>query len=141
MFVKSFRGKNTQIPLCCQDGVVCTEAGFFLPNASGVHLTVMQSCCGFLIRQGVIQSNSKKQVSIVFFYHCVMEQLHDPEIGIYTSFGIAAFCASQGRRRKLRVISDVSIDSALVTRLAELCTACQLDPVHLMDVVEDALAV
>ena len=81
-----------------------------------------------------------KQVIVVFFYHCVMERLHDPELGAYTSFGIAAFCASSGRHRQLRFISDVSLDSALVTRLAALCTACQLEPSQLMDVVEDALA-
>lgn len=76
----------------------------------------------------------------MFFYHCVMERLEDPELGAYTSFGIAAFCASSGRNRKLRFISDVSPDPALVERLAALCTAWQLEPSQLMDVVEDALA-
>lgn len=35
---------------------------------------------------------------------------------------------------------DISLDRAFVERLAEDCTRFQLDPVHLMDVAEDALA-
>ena len=42
--------------------------------------------------------------------------------------------------RKLRFISDVSVDPVRVLRLAARCTACQLDPSQLMDVVEDLLA-
>lgn len=38
------------------------------------------------------------------------------------------------------VISDVSVDPVRVLRLAARCTACQLDPSQLMDVVEDLLA-
>ena len=58
----------------------------------------------------------------------------------YTSFGIAAYSTSHGRHRKLRFISDVSVDPVRVLRLAARCTACQLDPSQLMDVVEDLLA-
>lgn len=76
----------------------------------------------------------------MFVYDCVMEQLHDPCIGTYTSFGIAAYSASQGRRRRVSFISDVSVDQNKVAQLAELCTAGQLEPCQLMDVVEDALA-
>ena len=45
-----------------------------------------------------------------------------------------------GRHRKLRFISDVSVDPVRVLRLAARCTAFQLDPSQLMDVVEDLLA-
>ena len=38
------------------------------------------------------------------------------------------------------VIHDVSTDWELVQRLAEACSRAQLDPVHLMDVVQDAVA-
>lgn len=40
----------------------------------------------------------------------------------------------------MRFISDVSVDPVRVLRLAARCTACQLDPSQLMDVVEDLLA-
>ena len=76
----------------------------------------------------------------MFLYDCVMERLHDPEIGVYTSFGIAAYTASNGRRRRVHFISDVSVDPVQVTQLAELCTREQLEPCQLLDAVEDALA-
>ena len=50
------------------------------------------------------------------------------------------YSTSHGRHRKLRFISDVSVDPVRVLRLAARCTACQLDPSQLMDVVEDLLA-
>ena len=39
----------------------------------------------------------------------------------------------------LAVISPFSDDRAAVERLARLCTAQQLDPVHLFDVIHDFL--
>lgn len=65
-----------------------------------------------------------------------MERLYHPACGAYTSFGIAAHSTSHERHRKLRFISDVSVDPVRVLRLA----ARQLDPSQLMDVVEDLLA-
>lgn len=82
------------------------------------------------------RGNFDREVIGVFWYHCVMERLYHPACGAYTSFGIAACSTSHGRHRKLRFISDVSVDP----RLAARCTACQLDPSQLMDVVEDLLA-
>ena len=86
------------------------------------------------------RDNFDREVIGVFWYHCVMERLYHPACGAYTSFGIAACSTSHGRHRKLRFISDVSVDPVRVLRLAARCTACQLDPSQLMDVVEDLLA-
>ena len=86
------------------------------------------------------RDNFDREVIGVFWYHCVMERLYHPACGAYTSFGIAACSTSHGRHRNLRFISDVSVDPVLVLRLAARCTACQLDPSQLMDVVEDLLA-
>lgn len=86
------------------------------------------------------RDNFDREVIDVFWYHCVMERLYHPACGAYTSFGIAACSTSHGRHRKLRFISDVSVDPVRVLRLAARCTACQLDPSQLMDVVEDLLA-
>ena len=86
------------------------------------------------------RDNFDREAIGVFWYHCVMERLYHPACGAYTSFGIAAYAASHGRHRKLRFISDVSVDPVRVLRLAARCTACQLDPSQLMDVVEDLLA-
>ena len=86
------------------------------------------------------RDNFDREVIGVFWYHCVMERLYHPACGAYTSFGIAAYSASHGRHQKLRFISDVSVDPVRVLRLAARCTACQLEPSQLMDVVEDLLA-
>lgn len=86
------------------------------------------------------RDNFDREVIGVFWYHCVMERLYHPACGAYTSFGIAACSTSHGRHRKLQFISDVSVDPVRVLRLAARCTACQLDPSQLMDVVEDLLA-
>lgn len=86
------------------------------------------------------RDNFDREAIGVFWYHCVMERLYHPACGAYTSFGIAAYSTSHGRHRKLRFISDVSVDPVQVLRLAARCTACQLEPSQLMDVVEDLLA-
>ena len=86
------------------------------------------------------RDNFDREVIGVFWYHCVMERLYHPACGAYTSFGIAAYSTSHGRHRKLRFISDVSVAPVQVLRLAARCTAFQLDPSQLMDVVEDLLA-
>jgi hypothetical protein len=99
---------------------VGSEPAFMQPFQSGV--TILREVIG------------------VFWYHCVMERLYHPACGAYASFGIAACSTSHGRHRKLRFISDVSVDPVRVLRLAARCTAYQLDPSQLMDVVEDLLA-
>ena len=82
----------------------------------------------------------------MFVYRCVMERQTCPEIGWYQSFGLAVYCSlavyctRPGSQVLLTALFDISLDRAFVERLAEDCTRFQLDPVHLMDVAEDALA-
>ena len=59
-------------------------------------------------------------MKIVYTYRVVCQKLSAPELGPY-------------------IISDVSWDRAFVVALARRCTAAQLDPCHLLDVVEDAI--
>ena len=73
-------------------------------------------------------------------FTCVMERQTCPEIGWYQSFGLAVYCTRPGSQVLLTALFDISLDRAFVERLAEDCTRFQLDPVHLMDVAEDALA-
>ena len=69
-----------------------------------------------------------------------MERQTCPEIGWYQSFGLAVYRTRPGSQVLLTALFDISLDRAVVERLAEDCTRFQLDPVHLMDVAEDALA-
>ena len=71
----------------------------------------------------------------MYLYLPVKEQLFHPDIGAYTSFGLAAFLAVQ----QLAFISDVSTDLALVQDLSQSCTDGQLEPIHLQDVILNSL--
>lgn len=59
---------------------------------------------------------------------------------VYTTYGILAARDLRGCQQVVQFISDVSLDRAFVEALARRCTAAQLDPCHLLDVVEDAIS-
>ena len=72
-------------------------------------------------------------------YIPVEEECFSPEIGPYRSFGIAAVRIAGGEEERLAYVADVSPDREMVAQLATSCTTAQLDPVHLIEVVLDAL--
>ena len=78
-------------------------------------------------------------MKIVYTYRVVCQKLSAPELGPYTTYGILAARDLRGCQQVVQFISDVSLDRALVEALARRCTAAQLDPCHLLDVVEDAI--
>lgn len=82
-------------------------------------------------------SGNRKKEDRNIQYIVVGEQRHTPELGIYRAYGIAAIQADQNRRAAY--VPDVSADWAFVSRLAERCTDGKLSPIHLRDVVMDAL--
>lgn len=77
-------------------------------------------------------------MKIVYTYRVVCQKLSAPELGPTLP---TAFCRAdlRGCQQVVQFISDVSLDRALVEALARRCTAAQLDPCHLLDVVEDAI--
>lgn len=75
----------------------------------------------------------------MFRYVCTPQQLCSEELGDYTSFGICAQEQVQGAWVQRSFVSDVSVRQQSAEDLARLCTEGQLDPAHLMDVVEDFL--
>ena len=72
-------------------------------------------------------------------YRIVKEELVSPYIGIYQTYGIAAFERIGETLAQRAFVSDVSIDETFAASLAERCTAAQLDPRQLEDVVRDEL--
>ena len=58
---------------------------------------------------------------------------------LHTPYGLLAETLIHGNWEIIAVTSDISLDKSLVERLAETCTRLQLDPIHLMDVVMDAI--
>ena len=79
-------------------------------------------------------------MKIVYTYRDVCQKLSAPELGPYTTYGILAARDLRGCQQVVQFISDVSLDRAFVEALARRCTAAQLDPCHLLDVVEDAIS-
>ena len=75
----------------------------------------------------------------MFRYISVSEELSSPILGQYHSFGIAAQQEVAGQWQVVCKVSDVSTDPVFVENLAARCTAGQLEPVHLLDIIEDAL--
>lgn len=85
-----------------------------------------------------------RSVTFIFRYALISEKLFSSELGRYRSFGIRAFRIRAFQKtecgwREVAFVSDVSTDRAAVEQLARRCTEGQLDPIHLLDVVEDAL--
>ena len=80
-----------------------------------------------------------RSVTFIFRYALISEKLFSSELGRYRSFGIRAFQKTECGWREVAFVSDVSTDRAAVEQLARRCTDGQLDPIHLLDVVEDAL--
>ena len=78
-------------------------------------------------------------MKIVYTYRVVCQKLSAPELGPYITYGILAARDLCGCQQVVQFISDVSLDRAFVEALARRCTAAQLDPCHLLDVVEDAI--
>lgn len=75
----------------------------------------------------------------MYIYHVMRQTMSRPELGQYISFGILALCVQFGCHQPLRYVADVSPDEHFVETLAARCTAQQLDPSQLLDVVEDAI--
>lgn len=62
------------------------------------------------------------------------------ELGRYTAFGIAAQKRAPDGWRQIAFVPDICTNTQQAQRLAQLCTQGQLEPIHLMDVIEDFVA-
>lgn len=60
-----------------------------------------------------------------------------PQAEVEVSYGILAQRQTSQGWEAVAVAGDVSCDQAFVCALAEKCTAEQLEPLHLADVVQD----
>ncbi len=65
------------------------------------------------------------------------EVFYSNDIGKYRSFGIIANDMSG---REVARVSDISVDEIFVNELCRRFNANQLSPIHLLDVIEDALS-
>ena len=76
----------------------------------------------------------------IYRYLAVEQTLISSELGRYTAFGIAAQKQLPDGWRQIAFVPDVCTNAQQAQRLAQLCTQGQLEPIHLMDVIEDFAA-
>lgn len=70
----------------------------------------------------------------MYRYLTYKENLQSSELGHYISFGIKVFDSSNC---EVTSVSDVSVDQTLVENLCDVLTLYQVEPVHLMNIIED----
>ena len=76
----------------------------------------------------------------IYQYLAVEQTLFSCELGRYTAFGIAAQKRVPDSWRQIAFVPDICTNAQQAQRLAQLCTQGQLEPIHLMDVIEDFVA-
>ena len=75
----------------------------------------------------------------MFRYFPIETERYSPYIGSYRAFGLRVLQSEGECEREIMVLPDVSTDFGFTLRLASLFTTKQLDPLHLLDVLEDLL--
>lgn len=75
----------------------------------------------------------------MFRYRPVKQFLSSSDLGDYCSYGIHAFTATPTGFDNAGLIFDISCDQDFVSLLADTYTRLQLDPIHLLDAILDAL--
>lgn len=70
-------------------------------------------------------------------YRVIEENLHSCEFESYIAYGISVY--SDDTETVLSSISDIFLKKERAEKLAQLCNENSLDPIHLKEVVEDAI--
>ena len=81
------------------------------------------------------QNTDCKSGGVRYRYEAVCQTVESDELGVYTSYGIRV----RDGEAECGFVGDVSTDAQEVIRLAERCTALELDPDQLYEVIEDFL--
>lgn len=76
---------------------------------------------------------------MLYYYTTFEGILQEDEIGQYTTHGIRAVYTSD-RATVVSSVSDVSVDYDEAKKIADMCNELELEPVHLLDVVEDMIS-
>lgn len=75
----------------------------------------------------------------MFLYLPMENEVNSPYIGQYRTFGLRVLRREAGVEQEVMILPDISSDFSFTLRLASLFTRKQLDPIHLLDVLEDLL--
>lgn len=68
-------------------------------------------------------------------YQIVKELIYHSELGNYYSYGICAYL----NKKEIAHISDVFLEKDDAIKFVQKCNQLELDPIHLPEVIEDAL--
>ena len=75
----------------------------------------------------------------MFQYLPFENEAASPYIGVYRTFGLRVLQIRNGFEDEVMLLPDISTSFSFVLRLADVLTRKQLDPIHLLDVMEDLL--
>lgn len=75
----------------------------------------------------------------MYLYLLVEGEFVSPDTGVYSSFGLRVVLVQEGRTEELLLVPDISTDRSFVMHLARLFTKLQPAPLHLRDILQDAL--
>ena len=75
----------------------------------------------------------------MFRYLPFESEVSSPYIGAYRAFGLRVSQIRDGFEDEVMLLPDISTNFSFVLHLAALLTRKQLDPIHLLDVMEDLL--
>lgn len=73
----------------------------------------------------------------MYEYHVIDTLIPGPDGLGRTSYGLELWQYEADTRRRLTTIPDISLQKPPLLLLAIRCTAMQLDPIHLWDILED----
>ncbi len=76
----------------------------------------------------------------MLWYKAVKEYIETAENGRYVTYGLVVYRIDFRGIHRCFMVSDVSLDRALVRRLARDCTKGQLRLIHIYDVIIDRLS-
>ena len=72
-------------------------------------------------------------------FYTVKESLYSEDVGSFIAYGIGVCEKNESNRKTLEYIPDVFLDQHKAEQFVVMCNCLQLDPLHLSDVVEDAV--
>lgn len=75
----------------------------------------------------------------MFLYLPIESERTSPCTGPYRIFGLQVCNIRGGINEEIIFLPDISTDASFVLHLVEIFNRKQLDPIHLMDVMEDLL--
>ena len=118
--------------------VLCTVAGDARPKRKGKKTA--QARRSKVLGGTRYRCRSVEKREAGFFRYCAVRQrLFSEELGWYVTYGLRVLRARASVWADVAFVPDVSCNEAVAARIARQCTRRQLHPIHLLDVILDAL--